>query len=370
MRHILAALCAELCLLGAASLEKRVLDAYLSRGSAASSRLRSAVTNRAVVEGRTSSSGKSYTYCRELDGRCFSVGNRTLLLAFPNTGSSMTLKLAQGLSYWADVGRVWSRAHPKRHDECTEYPLEAKKKPGYPDCGPGAFFLQKWGLNKDGGHDHPWPVLVKTHGVNYGWAEDPDCSAVARWDHRKQRLCAETGPRALVDHLNATFGACDGDNVSRVLQLFRNPYDTLAARYKFQCSFNKRKGCGTPDFVKMALVDLCVLLRWHHRAHLLRCPTTYLDYDTAYVNPREWFTTVLATMAPAKTISLEDLDRLANDATRDSITPRNLTSGVPFHVVDRPDLFDAPMVTRIADVIESYLDRSENFQAPQFPTCL
>ena len=66
---------------------------------------------------------------------------------------------------------------------------------------------------------------------------------------------------------------------------------------------------------------------------------------------------------------MEAFDRLANDATRDSITPRNLTSGVPFHVVDRPDLYDAETVAAVARVVETYLARSADFRSPALLDC-
>lgn len=320
-------------------------DAYARVGAAAARKFRDAVLRKASS---TDVAG----------------GNRTLLLSFPNTGTTMTMSIAQSLSVWMDVG--WNESgQPEKgrkrfrlgHEMCSEYcgERQVSKKEGEFDCGRGAYFANAMR------HDPVYPVLVKSHGVAFAFAQVVD---------RGHGLEGGAfGSSALVEHLDGVFGPCgDDEGLSRVLQLYRNPFDTLVARYRFECAVHHRSGCGPRDFRAAARSDLCVLLRWHHRAAAYACPTVHLDYDAIYSDTEAWVRTVLASLG-ALGAAPEDVAKLARHALRYNVEARNATPGLPFHVVDRPDLYDAETVAAVARVVETYLARSADFRSPALLDC-
>ena len=178
-------------------------------------------------------------------------------------------------------------------------------------------------------------------------------------------------------------------SVVRVLRLTRNVFDNLVARHHLECKA-RRPTCPTgvatrENFVRGGppvddggphfLRDVCKYMKWHHRAAAMRRnstkPWTTLAYETLYEDSPTYFQAVLDVMGlegdgaagMEKPVPRCTMDQ-ARLKTREVARAQGVALPVYLH------MFDAPTIRRIDMLVGRYLDRSDNFAAPDIKPCM
>jgi hypothetical protein len=301
---------------------------------------------------------------------------RVLLLSFPNSGTTVTTKLGECLarrpmctSYCRQ--ELWHRR--TNGFECDAIPSIA--------CGPGAAMYRSW--RESDQRTSPAGTLIKSHGIGYAAFPTP---------YGFFAYGEGTTARGLSEYVNRTFGGCSGKGggLDSILQLQRNPFDNLVARYHFKVHANKNytsrwtgswrhpsgislvrvrdflddptiAGSGTPR-------DLCVMLQWYHRTAWLRregCAVQTLPYELMYADPARY------------SVAVAEALRAHPNATQQQACLRlvmarsewNASSFSPAMVPNYLDQFDLPTARRVLTGIERYLNLSKDFSSPSLVKC-
>ena len=123
------------------------------------------------------------------------------------------------------------------------------------------------------------------------------------------------------------------------------------------------------------LRDVCKYMTWHHRAAAMRrnstVPWTTLSYETLYEDAPTYFQAVLGVMGlegdgaagMEKPIPRCTMDK-ARLKAREVVRHEGVALPVYLH------MFDAPTIKRIAMLVGRYLDRSDDFAAPDIKPCM
>ena len=192
--------------------------------------------------------------------------------------------------------------------------------------------------------------LIKTHGIEYG--SDP----------ANGRLASE-----LAAYLERRFGPCDATSVYGIVRVTRNLFDSLGARFHLSLKENR----STPEeFGSYVRNDVCVLLRWAHRARHAAdwCPTITLRYEELQLMTSSF----LGTLADAlQTISETPASWSRARTCASKVIPRNLTvigtQVVPEYVAG--GWFSAKLLQYVAHSVERYLNQSDMFRSPHLLPC-
>ena len=123
------------------------------------------------------------------------------------------------------------------------------------------------------------------------------------------------------------------------------------------------------------LRDVCKYMTWHHRAAAMRrnstMPWTTLSYETLYEDSPKYFQAVLDVMGlegdgaagMEKPVPRCTMDK-ARLKAREVLRHQGVALPVYLH------MFDAATIKRIAMLVGRYLDRSDDFAAPDIKPCM
>ena len=116
-------------------------------------------------------------------------------------------------------------------------------------------------------------------------------------------------------------------------------------------------------------------LTWHHRAAAMRrnstLPWTTLSYETLYEDSPKYFQAVLGVMGlegDGAAGMEKDVPRCTMDKARLKAREVVRHEGVALPVYLH--MFDAATIKRIAMLVGRYLDRSDDFAAPDIKPCM
>jgi len=218
--------------------------------------------------------------------------------------------------------------------------MECKKPERLVQCGRGALLLRSREHMKAGHY------LIKTHGVEY----TSDATRGARAD-------------ALVKYIERRFGVCGDASVHSVVRVSRNVFDSLGARFHYEKQHQRVRG---RSFEQFARNDICVLLRWAHRARHISdwCPTVTLTYEQL-ITRIGYYAGVLSVLL--STNSTWETARMCSGLVR----TRKLTwSGahmVPEYIAR--GWYSARLVEYIAGAVRRYLNESAMFRSQLLVEC-
>lgn len=196
---------------------------------------------------------------------------RSLLLTFPNSGTTATLKLGSCLAGHSMCTEYCQEPMPYANclwthpSDTTNQCMECKKPERLVQCGRGALLLRSREQLKAGHY------LIKTHGVGY----TSDATRGARAD-------------ALLKYIERRFGVCGDASVHSVVRVSRNVFDSLGARFHYEKQHQRVKGhlraatMGSSCSAHQRLVPNCDPLHLraaHHKNRLLcwctLCPSQH-----------------------------------------------------------------------------------------------
>ena len=249
---------------------------------------------------------------------------RWTLLTFPNSGSSMTLKLSQCVS-----GRSMCNTY-------NQNPKGPRKS-----CGQVSYRHRL----KPAGSFQKGVVLVQSHGLHYSTMEDATES--------------QTEANALSEYL-----ARDAPAPLAVMRIIRNPYDTLVSRYHLAIGSSRATTWTTNlTFDNFARRDVCTMLQWYHLAHhvVIQNNSTLTFQYEAIVSEPERFTEFLRhLLQPAIG---ETASQCALQVRRHSFS---IGSGiVPMHA----DVFSVELRKIVDYAFRQYRRFSNDFEASKLVPC-
>ena len=310
-------------------------------------------------------------------GQEYGQMGRIMLLSFPNSGTSITLKISECVT-----GRPFCTAYNR---ECDD-PARGGGRGGgdggagcIDECGNGAFQIAP--LPEDHSEIRSNSALIKNHA--FGYASNPGG--------------LRTG-NAFINNVDQSFNDVDSP-IQGALRLVRNPYDNLVGRFHHVCrrgdtcdsrnSFLTDKVNMTPSRLGARyqeltplvppslpvsqiriypnLKDLCIYLHWHHRGVILAesnlVPMGIIEYEHLYVNPEGFLETLMGALGVDG-----DVNDMPDDCTS-SIKPRDIVSldgqAMPTYL----HMYDGKTVRRVAKMIRRYLSLSRNFTTPDLIDC-
>tara|TARA_B100000795_G_C22759126_1_gene422815 strand:- start:255 stop:1430 length:1176 start_codon:yes stop_codon:yes gene_type:complete len=271
---------------------------------------------------------------------------RSLLLTFPNSGTTATLKLGSCLAGHSMCTEYCQEPTPYANclwthpSDTTNQCTECKKPERLVQCGRGALLLRSREQMKAGHY------LIKTHGVEY----TSDATRGTRAD-------------ALLKYIERRFGVCGDVSVHSVVRVSRNVFDSLGARFHYEKQHQRVRG---RSFEQFARNDICVLLRWAHRARHMSdwCPTVTLTYEQLITRIGS-YAGVLSVLL--STNSTWETARMCSGLVR----TRKLTwAGV--HMVPEyiaRGWYSARLVEYIAGAVRRYLNESVMFRSQLLVEC-